>query len=59
MPILRAGGEMVEPLLELMPEASVRHLGLYREKGTLSPTEVRSRFGPADLPVLQSPTREA
>ena len=33
---------MVDPLLDLMPDASVRHLGIFREKGTLQPTEVGS-----------------
>lgn len=44
VPILRAGGEMVDPLLEIMPDASVRHLGIFREKGTLQPTEYYNRL---------------
>ena len=37
MPILRAGLGMVEPILELLPEAVVWHLGLYRDHDTLRP----------------------
>jgi uracil phosphoribosyltransferase len=36
-PILRAGLSMVEPAMELLPEAEVRHIGLYRDEETLQP----------------------
>lgn len=36
-PILRAGLAMVEPAMELLPEAEVRHIGLYRNEDTLQP----------------------
>ncbi len=36
-PILRAGLAMVEPAIELLPEAEVRHIGLYRNEETLRP----------------------
>ncbi|MBI6546108.1 MAG: uracil phosphoribosyltransferase [Cyanobacteria bacterium NC_groundwater_1444_Ag_S-0.65um_54_12] len=36
-PILRAGLAMVEPAMELLPEAEVRHIGLYRNEATLNP----------------------
>jgi uracil phosphoribosyltransferase len=36
-PILRAGLAMVEPAMELLPEAEVRHIGLYRNEETLQP----------------------
>ncbi|HEU0069061.1 MAG TPA: uracil phosphoribosyltransferase, partial [Nitrospiraceae bacterium] len=34
VPILRAGLGMVDPVLELLPEAEVWHLGLYRDEET-------------------------
>ncbi len=37
VPILRAGLGMVEPLLDLIPEAEVWHLGFYRDERTLRP----------------------
>jgi uracil phosphoribosyltransferase len=44
MPILRAGLGMVEPILELLPEASVWHLGLYRDHDTLRPVTYYSKL---------------
>jgi uracil phosphoribosyltransferase len=38
-PILRAGLAMVEPAMELLPEAEVRHIGLYRNESSLTPVE--------------------
>ncbi len=37
VPILRAGLGMAEAILELVPEAQVWHLGLYRDEKTLQP----------------------
>jgi uracil phosphoribosyltransferase len=37
VPILRAGLGMAEAILELVPEAQVWHLGLYRDHKTLQP----------------------
>jgi uracil phosphoribosyltransferase len=37
MPILRAGLGMAEAILEMIPEARVWHLGLYRDHQTLKP----------------------
>ena len=37
--ILRAGSIMVESFLELCPEASVGHIGIYRDHSTLEPVE--------------------
>ncbi|OYP32393.1 uracil phosphoribosyltransferase [Rhodopirellula sp. MGV] len=37
VPILRAGLGMVDPILELLPEAAVWHLGLYRNEETAEP----------------------
>ncbi len=39
VPILRAGLSMVEPVLQLLPEAEVRHLGMYRDEATAQPVE--------------------
>jgi uracil phosphoribosyltransferase len=47
VPILRAGLGMVEPLLELIPEAQVWHLGLYRDEETALPVEYYSKLPPA------------
>lgn len=38
-PILRAGLAMMEGASELLPEAQVRHIGLYRNEETLDPVE--------------------
>ena len=37
VPVLRAGLGMAEAMLQAMPEASVWHLGLYRDHATLKP----------------------
>ncbi|MBN2423440.1 MAG: uracil phosphoribosyltransferase [Calditrichaceae bacterium] len=39
VPILRAGLEMCEGILNLIPNARVGHLGLYRDKTSLKPVE--------------------
>lgn len=39
MPILRAGIGMVDALLEMIPTAQVRHVGIYRNEATLEPVE--------------------
>lgn len=39
VPILRAGLGMVEGLLELIPEARVGHIGMYRNEQTYKPKE--------------------
>ncbi len=49
VPILRAGLGMVEGIWEMMPQAEVWHIGLYRDERTLRPVEYYNR-----LPV--SPT---
>ena len=48
-PILRAGLGMVPPALRLLPDAEVRHVGLYRDEITLSPVSYYDRLGEADL----------
>ena len=49
-PILRAGLGMVDPILDLIPEAEVWHLGLYRNEETAEPVEYYSKL-PAGRPV--------
>lgn len=39
LPILRAGMSMVEGILEVIPNAKIGHIGLYRNEETLSPVE--------------------
>ncbi len=39
VPVLRAGLGMVQGLLDLMPNAKVGHIGLYRDPKTLEPVE--------------------
>lgn len=39
VPILRAGLGMVDPILNLIPDAEVWHLGVYRDEHTLKPVE--------------------
>jgi uracil phosphoribosyltransferase len=44
VPILRAGLGMVEGIWELMPQAEVWHIGLYRDEKTLKPVEYYSKL---------------
>jgi uracil phosphoribosyltransferase len=46
VPILRAGLGMVEPVLDLLPEAEVWHLGFYRDERTLRPVEYYQKLPP-------------
>lgn len=39
VPILRAGLGMVDPLIHLIPEAKVGHLGMYRDEETHTPID--------------------
>jgi uracil phosphoribosyltransferase len=39
VPILRAGLGMVDPIQEMIPEAEVWHLGMYRDEATAKPIE--------------------
>ncbi len=50
IPILRAGIGMVDPVLNLIPDAEVWHLGLYRDETTAEPVHYYSKM-PADRPV--------
>ncbi len=44
VPILRAGLGMAEGLIELLPEAEVWHIGLFRDETTLRPCEYYNKF---------------
>ena len=44
VPILRAGLGMVEGVWELMPNAQVWHIGLYRDERTLKPVEYYNKL---------------
>lgn len=50
VPILRAGLGMVDPLLELIPDAAVWHLGIYRDEETARPVEYYSKLPERDPP---------
>ncbi|MCX8010423.1 MAG: uracil phosphoribosyltransferase [Ignavibacteria bacterium] len=39
VPVLRAGLSLVEPFIELIPDAKVGHIGLYRDEETLKPVD--------------------
>lgn len=49
-PILRAGLGMVEPVLELLPQSEVWHLGMYRDEATALPVTYYNKL-PAQRPV--------
>lgn len=58
VPILRAGLGMVEPVLELLPEAEVWHLGLYRDEETAMPVEYYRKLpdrNPVDTALVLDP----
>ena len=44
IPVLRAGLGMADAMLDLLPEASVWHLGLYRDHTTLKPVTYYNKF---------------
>jgi uracil phosphoribosyltransferase len=44
VPILRAGLGMADGVLDLLPEAEVWHIGLYRDEHTLLPTEYYNKL---------------
>ncbi len=48
VPILRAGLGMSEGILQILPQASVGHLGIYRDEKTLRPVSYYSRL-PANI----------
>jgi uracil phosphoribosyltransferase len=48
VPVLRAGLGMVDPIWNLLPEAQIGHIGLYRDEETLQPVEYYSKLPNAD-----------
>ncbi|MAD79648.1 MAG: uracil phosphoribosyltransferase [Planctomycetaceae bacterium] len=58
VPILRAGLGMVDPILNLIPDAEVWHLGLYRDEATAQPVEYYSKLPPGrpvDMALVVDP----
>ena len=51
IPILRAGLGMVDPVLNLIPEAEVWHLGFYRDEQTLKPVEYYKKLPPGGAAI--------
>lgn len=52
VPILRAGLGMVSGIRDLIPNAKVGHIGVYRDEETLQPHEYFAKF-PANLPEAE------
>ncbi|MDH3253302.1 MAG: uracil phosphoribosyltransferase [Ignavibacteria bacterium] len=48
VPVLRAGLGLVDGFLDIMPDAAVGHVGIYRNERTLEPVDYYSKF-PAGL----------
>lgn len=58
VPILRAGLGMIEPLQQLLPEAEVWHLGMYRDEKTALPVEYYCKLaagGASDVGFVLDP----
>jgi uracil phosphoribosyltransferase len=58
VPILRAGLGMVDGILEVIPDARVFHLGVFRDEKTLEPVEYYSKLGqhkPVDVAYILDP----
>lgn len=58
VPILRAGLGMVDGILELLPDAKVYHLGIFRDEKTLEPVEYYSKLAqhtPVDTAFVLDP----
>ncbi|MFN7289842.1 MAG: uracil phosphoribosyltransferase [Pirellula sp.] len=58
VPILRAGLGLVDPILQLLPEAEVWHLGMYRDEATALPVEYYCKLpkdSPADVGIVLDP----
>ena len=58
VPILRAGLGMVDPILDLIPEAEVWHLGLYRDEATAQPVRYYNKLpetNPVDVAIVLDP----
>lgn len=58
VPILRAGLGLVDPLLNLLPDAEVWHLGMYRDEATAKPVEYYCKLpegGATDIAIVLDP----
>ena len=58
VPILRAGLGMVDAVHELIPDAEVWHLGLYRDEATATPVQYYSKLpnhDPLDVALILDP----
>lgn len=58
MPVLRAGLSMMDGALELLPDAQVWHLGVYRDERKLMPVEYYNRLPPVptvDVALILDP----
>lgn len=58
VPILRAGLGLVNPLLNLLPDAEVWHLGMYRDEATAKPVEYYCKLpadGATDIAIVLDP----
>lgn len=58
VPILRAGLGLIDPLLQLVPEAQVWHLGVYRNEETAEPVHYYDKIpesGPVDVALVLDP----
>jgi uracil phosphoribosyltransferase len=57
--ILRAGLAMVEPAMQLLPEAEIRHIGLARDEKTLQPVsyylKLPDSYAPETLVLILDP----
>ena len=51
VPILRAGLGMVEPIWDLLPNAEVWHIGMYRDEETIQPVFYYDKFEGAPLRI--------
>ena len=58
VPILRAGLGLVEPVIDLIPDAEVWHLGLYRDEATAQPVAYYKKIPdsePVDVALVLDP----
>jgi uracil phosphoribosyltransferase len=58
IPILRAGLGMADGMLDLLPNAAVHHIGMYRVKGSLMPVQYYNRLPsgqPCDIAYVVDP----
>lgn len=58
VPVLRAGLGMVEGILDVLPDARVFHLGIFRDERTLEPVEYYSKLAehpPVDIAFILDP----